>query len=217
MACALVVLDQAGNSNRIDDLAKEGAKREDQFCLLVERAHRQDVRQLRSTYAYLISLPPEDIHSVLNQLVLRELPSTELKAHTDSAPKLCDEPGHYGDKNVGLPEPDPEVPKRPPQLDRLVKESQQGAVVGASQLKKALKRVAAQETAPARELPDVQPSGASSPTVTSPTVPLLPPQTTVPTTPTTPTIPTHTTTVPIPPVPPVCLEKPLPPFCVKLP
>lgn len=120
MAIALVTIDQRGNDARIEQIAREGAVREDQFCLLTERDHRQDVRTLRETYEYFLKLTPAELKQTINQVILSNVPKTETEAKTDSAPEVCDEPGKYGDKNVGLPEPDPKVPKRPKELDTLL-------------------------------------------------------------------------------------------------
>lgn len=85
----------------------EADKRRDQTCRLFEGDHLQDVKQLRDTYRYLGALRPSERAQTINVFVLRNLPQLERAARIDSAPAYCDEPG------VGLPEPDPVVPKRP--------------------------------------------------------------------------------------------------------
>jgi hypothetical protein len=81
--------------------------RRDQTCRLFERDHLADVERLRGTYKYLNGLAPVQFEDTLNQAILRQLPDLESEARVDSAPDYCDEDG------VGLPEPDPVVPKRP--------------------------------------------------------------------------------------------------------
>jgi hypothetical protein len=206
MALVLVVLDQSGNSDRIDDLAREGAAREDQFCLLTERDHRQDVRSLRATYSYLLSLTPEERQSTLNQLVLRELPKTEVEAKTDAAPKLCDQPGRYGDRNVGLPEPDPRIPKRPPKLKRQIKQAQGGKAKASAKLNRADARVASVGTTEgyeAAETPGAQLEPSAPATTSTLPPPLGEPPGSTPTT-TTPTIPDKPELPPLVPGLPVC-------------
>jgi hypothetical protein len=88
----------------------EGNKRRDQTCRLFEGSHLQDVRQLRQTYRYLAELRPAERGETINRFVLQNLPQLERQARTDAAPKFCDAPG------VGLPGPDPVVPKRPRSL-----------------------------------------------------------------------------------------------------
>lgn len=96
----------------------EGNERRDQICEQAERVHLQEVVELRRTYDYLDGLQPEQLKDPLNATVLTFLPQTEHTAQTDSAPPFCDEPG------VGLPEPDPVVPKRPEKIDKLLKSVQ---------------------------------------------------------------------------------------------
>lgn len=91
-------------------LAREAAitrDSRDQFCLLAERDHRGKVRQLRETYEYLTDIPNRDKASTLNTFIVANLPRTEQDAVTDQAPTICDRPG------LGLPEPDPVLPRRP--------------------------------------------------------------------------------------------------------
>lgn len=88
----------------------ESAIRTDQVCRLFETDHLADVTRLRNTYAYLDALPAKERGAPLNRALLRQLPQLEDEAGTDQAPEFCDEPG------VGLPEPDPVLPKKPESL-----------------------------------------------------------------------------------------------------
>lgn len=104
----------------------QGQQREDQFCLLAERDHLGDVRQLRRTYEYLGNLTPADLklgdpRALINIFVLRDLPRLEREAFTDKSPSICDEPGWLWDEDTGLPEPNPAIPDRPTKVDKLFK------------------------------------------------------------------------------------------------
>lgn len=88
----------------------EGQGRRDQTCILFERQHEAEVLRLRSTYAYLIRLSPRERRSALNSTVAAQLPQVEQSVRTSAAPPYCDAPG------VGLREPNPAVPERPPGL-----------------------------------------------------------------------------------------------------
>lgn len=88
----------------------ESTDRRDQTCTLFEKAQRDAVSQLRQTYDYLVSLTPKERHEGFNPAILANLPNVERIARTTGAPEYCNEPG------VGLPEPDPVVPVRPPGL-----------------------------------------------------------------------------------------------------
>lgn len=87
--------------------AKETVKRVNQLCRGDEQEHKDNVRVLRQTYR-ILSDPDErsKFDPGLIQYAITNLPITERKARTDQAPKFCDKPG------VGLPEPDPVVPKK---------------------------------------------------------------------------------------------------------
>ena len=99
--------DAAANAAKAANAVKiESAERRDQTCNLFETDHLQDVRQLRATYRYLAGLPLEERTRPLTQAVLQGLPQLEREARADPAPDFCDEPF------VGLPEPDPVIPKR---------------------------------------------------------------------------------------------------------
>jgi hypothetical protein len=107
------------NQARIDE---EGKERRHQVCLSAEREHLNSVNQLKRTYQYLVTLTPEDAGSSINQAILRQLPTTEEEASTDVAPEFCDVTNPDGSP-VGLPEPDPVVPKRPKSIDLMLKDA----------------------------------------------------------------------------------------------
>ena len=98
------------NRENIDRIEAEGVERRDQSCDISEAKHKADVVQLERTYAYLLSLSPREKRSSINRAVLANLPNVEREARLDPAPSFCDEPG------VGLKEPDPKIPARPPNL-----------------------------------------------------------------------------------------------------
>jgi hypothetical protein len=94
-------------------LDSESSERKHQNCQIFERNNLEAVARLRNTYRYLMELPPEERSSQLNRAVLRQLPEIEANARADAAPPYCD------DEGVGLDEPDPEIPARPPGLSPL--------------------------------------------------------------------------------------------------
>jgi len=102
------------------ETAREGVERRHQICLSAEREHLNDVIGLRRTYSYLESLTPTEREQTLNRFIIRGLAQAEDKVNVDPAPAFCDEPGvqaeRRGEPPVGLPEPDPVIPKRPPGL-----------------------------------------------------------------------------------------------------
>lgn len=112
-----------GNERNAADTARESAERRDQICLSAEREHLNSVLRLKRTYFYLQQLTPHDRDMTINQFVLRTLPQVEDEANIDVAPAFCDEPGEAAEKAgeppIGLPEPDPEIPKRPAALSDL--------------------------------------------------------------------------------------------------
>jgi hypothetical protein len=101
----------------VGDLKREGAERRDQTCTILETKQRSDVEALRRTYAYLAGLRPRELADPLNRAVLANLPNVVREAQTDDAPPYCDEKDDQG-RDIGLPEPDPVIPKRPPGLNR---------------------------------------------------------------------------------------------------
>lgn len=93
------------NHKFVQRLDTEQAERRDQSCNIAEREHKRNVDQLKNTYRYLNTLNKEEARIQINQYIIRTLPRVEETARVDVAPKFCDAP------NVGLPEPDPKLPK----------------------------------------------------------------------------------------------------------
>ena len=101
----------AAKANRaVRQIEAESRARRDQSCRISEETHKDDVDSLRRTYKYLLDLTPRQKQTTFNRALLANLPNVERKARQDPAPPFCDEPG------IGLPEPDPVVPKRPKSL-----------------------------------------------------------------------------------------------------
>lgn len=99
-----------------------------QICLSDEREHKDKVNQLVRTYDYIAKLKPSDYDQTINVAVILQLPQTEKAGQTDTAPDFCDITRHVRGKDgklhdvaVGLPEPDPVVPKRPAQVTKAYK------------------------------------------------------------------------------------------------
>lgn len=99
-----------GNKQLLAKVSSESRKRQDQTCSVFERAFAVDVEQLSGTYKYILQLTPEEKKNTLNRVIISQLPAIEARTHEDRAPAFCDKPG------VGLPEPNPVIPKRPPGL-----------------------------------------------------------------------------------------------------
>lgn len=99
----------------LKDFIDETTERRSQSCDLFEGQHLDDVKELRRTYKYIEALEPEEISSTLNQFVIRGLPELEDDARNDPAPEYCDDP------NIGLPEPDPNLPPKRDYRDLLIK------------------------------------------------------------------------------------------------
>jgi hypothetical protein len=93
-------------ATQVRNLKREGAERRDQTCLLFEGQHLTEVKQLERTYEYLSGLSQAQLSEPLNRAVMLGLSAQEEEAK-DRAPAYCDV------KGVGLPEPDPVIPKRP--------------------------------------------------------------------------------------------------------
>jgi hypothetical protein len=91
-------------------IRRESNARVDQRCRADEQAQIEAVRKLKRNYEYLAGLTPAERKESVNRAILRLLPDTEKEARISRAPRYCDAPG------VGLPEPNPGVPKRPPSL-----------------------------------------------------------------------------------------------------
>lgn len=87
---------------------RERVERIDQSCRSDEREHLVNVRNLKQTYNILSDPKARQLidPGLLELIVTISLPQTEEDARTDQAPEFCDNPG------VGLPEPDPKVPKK---------------------------------------------------------------------------------------------------------
>lgn len=84
----------------------ESDTRQDQICQLLEKQHRNDIQRLRSSYDYIERLPRKELNTSLNRAVIRNLPQLEEQVKLKP-------PGFCSDKGVGLPGPNPEIPKRP--------------------------------------------------------------------------------------------------------
>lgn len=85
---------------------REGIERRDQQCVLFERLHAAAVQRLVETYEFL----REHRDTQLGRAVLVALPRAEADARLSVAPHYCDRDG------VGLPGPNPRIPRRPPEL-----------------------------------------------------------------------------------------------------
>lgn len=100
--------------NRLDTavtaIRVEGAHRRDQTCLIFERGHKDDVSQLQATYNFIAKMTPKDAESNLNRTIILRLPDAERKAQTSTPPDYC------RPASVGLKEPFPVIPSRPPGL-----------------------------------------------------------------------------------------------------
>lgn len=86
---------------------REARIRVNQTCALFEADHLRDVDQLGETYRYLLALRAGERKTTFNRFIIAGLPDLEAEARVDKAPDYCDEP------KVGLPEPDPVIPRRP--------------------------------------------------------------------------------------------------------
>lgn len=112
------------NKAAVAQIEAEGADRRNQNCEILERQHAETVRSLKLTYDYLAGLTPAQRQEPLNKLLITQLPQTEKQARIDQAPAYCDEPGAAAEAKgadpVGLPEPDPVIPKRPEVLNKIL-------------------------------------------------------------------------------------------------
>lgn len=97
------------------NLKRETTERRGQACKLFESQHLEEVNHLKRTYKYLGTLPRKQYGTFLIKAIVAQLPEIEKTARIDSAPEYCDEPGAKAEAKgaapVGLPEPDPVLPK----------------------------------------------------------------------------------------------------------
>ena len=105
IAYGLVALAFAGFGGYI---LHESAVREDGQCRIFEKNQAQAVQQLEQAYLFMAGRRED---AELYDLAYTRLPELELEAVANHAPNYCD------DKGVGLDEPDPVLPERPPLLD----------------------------------------------------------------------------------------------------
>lgn len=104
----LAGLSAIGKTASFEDFEREANARRDETCRINEHQQEQDIRRLRQAYEYLDGLPAWKRERLLRPRAARaQLASLEADAMEDDAPAYCDEP------DVGLPEPDPELPPRP--------------------------------------------------------------------------------------------------------
>jgi len=97
-------------SDLLKQFRKQTLIRRDQSCREFEQDHLDEVEELRERYAYLRRVEEDERENTVTRIVLRGLPVIEARARRDTAPAYCDGP------NIGLPEPDPRIPCRPPGL-----------------------------------------------------------------------------------------------------
>lgn len=95
----------------VNDLDREAQERTDGQCTIFEGQHLDDVTALSNTYAYFLTITPEDTNDAIFKFAVRQLPATEARAYKDRAPDYCD--AQVDGHDVGLPEPDPKIPPRP--------------------------------------------------------------------------------------------------------
>jgi hypothetical protein len=107
LAVAIAISGYVGIHNEIN-------VRSDQTCFLFESDHLADVVTLRETYKYIEALKPGERSATINKFILVNLPSQEREARADLAPTYCDT------MDLGLPEPDPVIPKRPAKVQALL-------------------------------------------------------------------------------------------------
>ena len=111
------------NRNLIHQLAREGKERRDQTCTGWEQGHAAEIRDLERSYEFYENTPPELEALANNSFSAVSLWEQIRDAQIDTdgygefVPDYCDEPG------VGKKEPDPSMPKPPPEVTQLFKES----------------------------------------------------------------------------------------------
>lgn len=121
---AKVIARQTQNiANTQARIRAEGALRRSANCRVFENDHRDEVDQLIQSYSFYED-PPQGLEALLlDPRALAELAELERDAHSDLdkhgayVPRYCDVPGAKAEKAgaapIGLPEPDPVIPKRP--------------------------------------------------------------------------------------------------------
>lgn len=96
-----------------DKITAETNERRDQACRGAEGLYKTELESLRQTYD-LFANPPKGLEELVRDpRLVQQLHEQERDARKDNdrfgqfVTPSCDDPG------IGLPEPDPEVPKRP--------------------------------------------------------------------------------------------------------
>lgn len=122
LLCAYFV---KANHDTIAKIEDESTQRRDQSCRGWEKAHAQEIKELKRSYAFYRDPSPALKPLLDNPISLIVLRERVRNAQSDQdqfgqfVPKYCDEPG------VGVKEPDPKVPKTPPRITRLLEQAQQ--------------------------------------------------------------------------------------------
>lgn len=105
--------DTARQANAIAIRVDRDARiRVNESCATAEQRYKAAVEQLANTYRYVVALSPEERRSTLNQFVIKAVPKQEADLRGLTPAKFCDDP------NIGLPEPNPTVPARPPNFPK---------------------------------------------------------------------------------------------------
>lgn len=95
----------------VEKIKAEGVSRRDQTCIVFERMHQIDVRQLVMTYNYVTGLTADERQSSLNRAVVAGLPALEQRVKEGPPPPYCTKPGvGLDDRRLDKP------PQRPPGL-----------------------------------------------------------------------------------------------------
>jgi hypothetical protein len=97
-------------------IQNEADVRRSQTCESFESAYAEQIRRLENTYVFLTLPGIKERSPDLYALALRELTALETAARKDSDPFGPRVPDYCDDEGVGLPEPDPKVPRRPADL-----------------------------------------------------------------------------------------------------
>jgi hypothetical protein len=101
------------SSQTVHKLDQEAEIRRSQTCETFEGAYSEQIRRLENTYVFLLLPGIRQRSPDLFDFALRELPTLEQGAKSDDDPFGPRVPAYCDDPNVGLPEPDPKVPRRP--------------------------------------------------------------------------------------------------------